>query len=1022
MSDINNEMLNDFVGESKELLETIEEDFLELEKEESDNTEVINKLFRAVHTIKGSAGFVGLLTIGSLAHSMETLMSKIRDRKILPNSVMIDTMLAGADKLKVMINNVSESNDQDISEIIDRLNSLHENKASSKKNKNQDRSGEIDKEIINTFIPEAAKLLTKLEKALYEFERDLENTDDEVLTEIYRHISLLKGTSGLIGLTTIELLAGSMEKLICVLKNKEFKLEIQHIDLLLAGLDKLQSLLDDVYFSNQVEITELVNKFRTFTEEESCQQNKKESIKKKKSTEGFPVQTNNKISESADYEKSTVQELKIFEKNESVRLNITVLDKLMRLAGELVLIRNRQLLTLDQSNPVNREVTQRLDNVTSDIQEAIMQTRLQPIGNIFSKFPRVVRDMSRVLKKEISLQITGNEVELDKTILESLAAPLTHLVRNACDHGIEMPDERTNAGKRSTGIISLDAFHEGGLINIVIADDGKGIDLEKVKKKALQSNLKTYNELVQMSGKEIINMIMLPGFSTASEISAISGRGVGMDVVKANIEKLGGSIEIQSKEDAGTTFYLKLPLTLAIVPSMILISGDYRYAIPQVNVEELVTFNQGISIDKIEDIGDQEVFRLREKLLPLVRISEILNRTQAFTAADKSEIVKKYKQESGNQPVNFVVVSVSYKRYGLIFDKVIGTEEIVVQSMHPVIKDIEIYSGSTILGDGKVALILDSEGIANHANVNFNLQQQLTVEELKKEKGEGKLESLLLLKNGVQEQFAVPIALIKRIEEVNIKDIQYVGGKEFIAVHSVSHRVLRLEEVINVSPFHSTGEAYLLLLKFIKNPIGILFSELIDIQNISVNINPDSFRIDGLLGNDVLNGRMTLFLDVFRCVELAEPEWFIQKNISMRAQNESIPLSARIKILLVDDSSIFRQMVEQYLVSDGYEVVTSVNGLDALEKIKEQEFNLVISDLAMPNMDGFEFIETLRKGNIQNNIPAIALSAMSSDEISDTAIESGFNIFEVKIDKDHLLEVISNLLHPASKGEIIRVE
>lgn len=1050
MADFDPDMINDFIDEAQDLLQTIEDDILLLEKPETASDETINRLFRAVHTIKGTSGFIGLRNITSLSHIMENIMAQIRDKTITANSLIIDAMLAGADKLKELINDVYQSNNKDISQQINNLQQALDalqgnNKAEKQTITNEKKNTEttikmqnqeqLDDEIVTAFVAEANALMHNTEQEIMHLEQltDVDKMQPHIKT-IYQTFNVIKGSAKMIGLHQIADLALHLESIIADISKENKTPDEVFYKVFYQGFDKLQTLLDDVCFSNQADIAAVLYEINDY-KSKAKQKIKKidtDTGKTERSEQSVSKFTEKEVNGFTEYKKTQNGDTLNYEKAETVRLNVQTLDKLMRLAGELVLIRNQQLVASEASEPLSRSVVQRLDTITSNIQETIMQTRLQPMGNIFSKFPRIIRDLSKKLDKKIELKVSGDDVELDKTILEALTAPITHLIRNSADHGIEHPDQREQAGKSPTGTIELKAFHEGGLVNIIIRDDGKGINAEIIKQKAIESGIKTKAEVAEMNSKDVLALVTHPGFSTASDVTDISGRGVGMDVVKANVEKLNGSIEIRSAEGKGTEILLRLPLTLAIIPCLIVETEGYHYAVPQVNLEELVLLKGDEICRKIESTGDQEVFRLRNKLLPLVRLNEVLNRRIRFSGKVKLIITNYYKKlynrqmknnEVKNQTLYFAVLSTGNNRYGLLFDKVSGNEEIVVKPMHACIRNLKIFSGSTILGDGKVALILDADGIANHACVDFNLIDKSEIEsEIKKLSSGGKIESLLLFKSGVQEQYAIPVSLIKRIEEVKSTDIEVAGSKEFITVNNETIRILRLEENMNVSPCVQQDELFLLLLKHIKKPIGVLFSKLIDIQDVLVNINTQALQINGLLGTEIVNKKMTLFLDIYKLLEMAEPEWFEQKQIDYEKYSENIPVSETFKILLVDDSSVFRQMVEQYLVDDGYEVVAAENGVQALMQLQKQQFHLLISDLEMPEKDGFELIQEVRSGEEQPNIPAIALSSLNNPKIIQHALDTGYNAYEVKVDRERLLKLISKLLYPKSKEEYIKLQ
>jgi two-component system chemotaxis sensor kinase CheA len=728
---------------------------------------------------------------------------------------------------------------------------------------------------------------------------------------------------------------------------------------------------------------------------------------------------NNKISKEPNTKKIAPKETEnnyqkaASEHPETIRIHVDILDQLMTLAGELVLVRNQHLLAADKSDPVMNGISQRLDIVTSELQETIMRTRMQPVGNVFSKLPRIVRDLSKKLDKKIEITMQGQEVELDKTILESLSDPLIHLIRNSCDHGVETPEIRKKENKNEVGQILVKAYHEAGQINILIKDDGKGIDPESVKSRAIENGIKTSEELAQMSEKEIYALIMLSGFSTAETISDVSGRGVGMDVVKTSIEQLGGSLDLESIPNEGTSMNIRLPLTLAIIPCLVVVVNDFRYAIPQVNLEELVSLYKNDVYNKIECAGEQEVYRLRGQLLPMIRMSEVLSKSTVFTENDRSHITEKYRKkadailqgtEKAQRSLTFAVVKIGSKRFGLIVDKVIGTEEIVVKPMHSAIKYLDIYSGATVMGDGKVALILDIEGIASHTRVELNSNFDEDASSQTKEIVARETQTVLLIKSGEDEQFAIPLPLVRRIEKISVDQIEKIGSKEFITIDDISTRIVRLEQILSVSPCMKKEHLFLLLPKHIKRPFGILLSAVVDTAEAPIQLNIESYMEEGLLGTAIIKKRLTLFLDIYRLIELLEPNWFADRKKQQK------DITGKKKILLVEDTIFLQQLEKRYLEADGYEVVVADNGKEGLEMLAQEPIDMIVSDIEMPEMNGWDFIKAVRKDPQFKNIPAMAVTALDTEADRLYTLKSGYDAYQVKIDRERLLLQISKLL------------
>jgi two-component system chemotaxis sensor kinase CheA len=453
----------------------------------------------------------------------------------------------------------------------------------------------------------------------------------------------------------------------------------------------------------------------------------------------------------------------------ALRVDVDLLDKLMTLVGELVLARN-QILQLAGESPDNNmaNATQRLDLVTSDLQEGVMKTRMQPIGNIWGKFPRVVRDVATLCGKQVRIEMEGKETDLDKTIIEAIKDPLTHIVRNSVDHGIERPEVRVAAGKPAEGVLRLRAFHEGGQINIEIADDGAGIDPARIKAAALAKGVATAEQLARMNDQEAVRLIFEAGFSTAEKVTNISGRGVGMDVVKTNIEKIGGQVDIQSRVGEGTTLRIKIPLTLAIIPALVVTSSDgARYAIPQVNLLELVRLERESGSLPIEYIQSAPFYRLRGSLLPLVYLHEQLGLTRP-----EGETL---------DAANVVVLRADGRQFGLVVDRITDSEEIVVKPLGRHFKHVPMYAGATIMGDGSVALILDVIGLAQRAGVVSQVRGRSSgAAEAAAEAARSERSSLLLFSAGTHTLMGIPLSCVTRLEEFAPHRIEYSGGQEIV--------------------------------------------------------------------------------------------------------------------------------------------------------------------------------------------------------------------------------------------------
>jgi len=451
--------------------------------------------------------------------------------------------------------------------------------------------------------------------------------------------------------------------------------------------------------------------------------------------------------------------------DKTLRIDVDVLNRMMNLVGELVLTRNQMLQSgMEAAN--FPELARRLDSVTADLRETVMQARMQPVGNLFGKFPRMVRDLARTCGREVRVEFSGQETGLDKSLLEAIKDPLTHAVRNAVDHGIESPADRVLAGKSAEGCLRLKAFHQSGSVVIEIEDDGAGIPIERVLQKAIERNLVTAEDAAGMSEREALQLIFLPGFSTAAAVTTVSGRGVGMDVVRANVEKVGGSVEVESRRGVGTTLRLRVPLTLAIVPSLVVKSGGQAFALPQSTLVELVDIPEREFAQVVQRIGSSELYRLRERLLPMVWLDRLLG-----LEADNPD------QSKGHY---LAVLEAEGCRYGLVVDDLMSPEEIVVKPLSPVLREIGLFSGATVLGNGSLALILDIGATAARAGVKPIEEEVGGIGAGEAAVHEATGSSFLIFEDRVRERTALPLDVVERIESVPLGQIEYAGGRALL--------------------------------------------------------------------------------------------------------------------------------------------------------------------------------------------------------------------------------------------------
>lgn len=895
----------------------------------------------------------------------------------------------------------------------------------------------FDEDILQDFLVEAKEAIANLEEGFLELEKDKENL--EVIRSLFRSMHSLKGASGFFGFKSLESIAHFSEEILSKIRDGLLKPDDSIIDMLLKAVDWIKFIvqhlethkeepIDDnlleflVTLSNFTEkikkgikeekssekpieepVQEISEKISQGTQQETSQETQQEPLQVP-SEEAIPKKTLEESVEKEEKKEEKTQKMveKLDDKKEKkespqvatpqveltethIKVDVKLLDQLMNLAGELVLARNRvvQLSQKILDDDLTRSV-QALSMITTEMQETIMKTRMQPIGTVFNKFPRIVRDLAKSLGKKVNLHLEGTETELDRSIIEAIKDPLTHLVRNAIDHGIEPPEERVQVGKREEGTVYLRAYQEGGQVVIEIEDDGKGIDVERIRKKAIEKGFITAEEAQKARESDLLALIFKPGFSTAEKVTQVSGRGVGMDVVKTNIEKLGGTIEINTIYGKGTTVRVKIPLTLAIIPALIVKSGGYKYAIPQVNLKELVNVDPNKDLLKV---GSTDFYRLRGEIIPVLKLSEILKQSS------NGEVLSK----------NLVILTTGERVLGLLVDEILNSEEIVVKPLGKWFKDIPVYSGATIMGDGALALILDVVGLSKFIGLSVEeVEKRLDAERITIKTSKDETYFLLLFDVG-QDRLALPIALISRLDKVKADSIQIVGGKEVIIYEDQVVPVIRLENYLPLQGLPYQDSYIVLFFTERSKTCAILCSSIVDTIETTLEIEEGLYNNPGILGHKIIDGKTVLFIDIYKVIEMYDPEWFVVKF------KEEVHTAKRI--LLAEDSPFFRNMMKNYLEAMGFEVECVENGREAIEKLhNDPNFDLVITDIEMPEMDGFELLKELR-GNPQfKNLPVIVVTALAGEEVKRKVFEFGANGYEVKLQRDQVLERIKQLL------------
>jgi two-component system chemotaxis sensor kinase CheA len=854
-------------------------------------------------------------------------------------------------------------------------------------------------DLLADFLTETADGLATLDAALVRLERA--PGDAATLGEVFRVIHTIKGTCGFLGLHRLERVTHAAENVLGRWRDGTQPVAPIGITLILSALDAIRSIVSGLEQhgaepdGDDSGVVGALNAAAEGTLPPGPQAAEAEKTPAPAPAEILwaPISPPATTETQAPAIRGVAPQ--------TIRVSVEVLEDLMTLVSELVLTRN-QLLQLARhgSDPALAAPLQRLSQLTSELQEGAMKTRMQPIGNGWAKLPRLVRDLGVELGKRIDLMMRGAETELDRQVLEHIRDPLTHMVRNSADHGLELPEQRRAAGKPETGRISLNAFHQGGHIVIEIGDDGRGLDIDRIRAKALAQGLASEPELTAMSERDILRFIFRPGFSTAQAVTAVSGRGVGMDVVKTNLERIGGTIEVHSVAGRGATFTVKIPLTLAIVSGLIVQAGEERFAIPQIGVVELVRLSARAQEGgpRIEWIKDAPVLRLRDRLLPLVALGRLLELGPGNDGAAAEQFV--------------VVSQVGAHLFGIIVDQVYDTEEIVVKPVAPILRHLTLFSGNTILGDGSVIMILDLNGIARSAGLGGDGAETSpgglsdTADWPTGATALGSRTALLLFRAGDVTPKAVPLGLVARIETVECEHIESAGGRPLVQYRGRLMPLVPLDPAWHVSA--APQRIPVLVFGEQGRSLGLVVDAIIDVVEEPLAIDPAGCR-PGFLGSAVLAGRVTELIDTAWWLGQTGEDWFgSQKG---RAGPNAVGLPLGTRLLLLEDSAFFRNLVVPSLSAAGF-TVTAVPTAAAALRLREAgaEFDVIVSDIAMPGMDGLSFAREVRSDGPWQDLPLIALSANAAPADIARGRDAGFTDFCGKYDRAALLRSLQECL------------
>ena len=843
-----------------------------------------------------------------------------------------------------------------------------------------------DEDVIREFLIESHENLSRLDQELVELEKHPK--DAELLASIFRTIHTIKGACGFLAFSTLERISHQAESLLSQLRDGRRELTPSLVSLVLETVDATRKVLASIEASGK----EGPDCYEDLTERLRVAAQLKADPGSQSSPGVLPAPLAEptdgngaaELLEGRPPEGDAARPSAVVDAN--IRVGVGLLDKLMDLVGELVLTRNQILqFNTEREDAALNATSQRLNLITTELQEGVMKTRMQPIGVVWKNLPRVVRDMAVALGKQIQLDMDGEETELDRTIIEAIKDPLVHLVRNSCDHGIEQPDARARACKPPEGRLTLRAYHEGGQVNIEIADDGSGIDVARVKQKAIEKGLLRPEQAEKLSDREALNLIFLPGFSMARTVTNLSGRGVGMDVVKSHIEKIGGIVDVFSRPGEGATVKLKIPLTLAIIPGLVITSGGERFVIPQVSLLELIRLEGDSSDKRIELVHGTPVYRRRGSLLPVAYLNQVLG----LKSAERAEAV------------SMVVLQAEDRQFGLVVDGINDTQEIVVKPLSKQLKGLTVYAGATIMGDGRVALILDVLGIGQSSGVLAESRERARAAAEQKTQSGIEQQRLLLFRAGSFERLAVPLSLVARLEEFPQSSIEHAGGSQVVQYRN---RILRLVPLRAVLESEAPGSlqaadpVQVVVFNDGDRSVGLIVDQILDVADEAVTVRQQSGR-KGLLGSAVVGKRVTDFLDLNHVIHATAEDWFQGAGGS----------SSGKRVLVAEASAFSRGLIRSGLDMAGYHVLEVASLDEAIRKLEQHPVDVVVAALDLPPRGSAALLDAMRGRPEWQAIPILTLAESAEQVQAQAGQPADSQDCQVKFDREAMLESVARL-------------
>ncbi|MBK8801622.1 MAG: chemotaxis protein CheW [Fibrobacteres bacterium] len=908
------------------------------------------------------------------------------------------------------------------------------------------------KELLDGFVVEGRENLELAQKKLLALESA---PDPETINELFRAIHTVKGASGFFRLTQLGGLAHAGESVMSKIRDGDIEVTADVVDLLLKTNDALLQMLDRDDLGQGVVVDELVGKLESALGKTPAAPRAQEGAVSGPATKAMvqavvPVQaslaaqpagpTVPAVSPVPNVSPmpalSSVPNLSAptsagrtgaagSAAPTTIRIGVDVLDELLELIGEVVLGRN-QLITRHRDDPVFKGLSRSITR----LHQHVIRTRMQSVGSLFERYRRTVRDLSQQLGKKIEISIEGGDLELDRTVLEGLSDPLTHLVRNAVDHGLESAEERSTTGKQVVGVVSLRALHESGQVMIEVEDDGRGIDHERVRVKIVEKGLASTEEAAKLSEKELVAYIFHPGFSTRDVANEVSGRGVGMDVVKTNLERLGCTVEVSSRKGKGTLVSISIPLTQAMVNSSVISGlivgiGVHTLAIPQMAVNEVVRLSGEDRRTRIEFVHGREVFKLRDKVIPLVHLEDILGIPRTYagssqpTGLDRREQIRDRRGNPADQASTdrrqgadrrqrvdlLIVLHFKQNWFGVLVDRIVGTEEIVVRRPPELLKGRRVFAGSTILGNGMVSLILDIGGMVESAKLDFVDRSRAITAHMGRSSMREVEQRVVVFSYAEGEYFAIPVNLLSEVDRCSVDEMRRVGKREFIQRHGASVPLLRLDKHLDVTPLDLSRRSFVVLMPSrLAYPTAIVAGRIEGTIVLGEDINTKEADEKGIMGTFFHEGRLVNLLDIYSLLQKSDPE---------RYRSEVRPAIQDCRILLAEDQLFFRQLVVQYFKSHGIRSVVAVaDGREAIDELGRNPtgYDVVVSDIEMPVMNGYQLVSMIKSDPRLARIPVMALTSLEGEANIQKGFEAGFDAYEIKLDKDKVLRCLDRLL------------